>query len=358
MTLTQALTQFRAATAPEDVFDGVSTLADLKAQFRDLAKIVHPDGKAGTALKQAEEAFKLLEARRNEAEDKIKRGTYGDRSVIAPVILRTKKQLYTLTRKLPPGDVANTYAGMHEHVADPKQTFAFKVCRSPANNDLLDNEREILNYLWNEAKTKQLEAMSHMVKYTDSFEMMVGPVRKRVNVCELAEGYFNLVEVAAAYPEGLDIRDSAWILNRMLGGILIAQQAGVVHNAVLPEHVLMHPDKHNVKLCGWSYATKGHEKVKAIVVRRMSLYPAEVIDKKATSTATDLYMAVKTILTITRKSTVPRNIMGLFNTCLLARNSRPQDAWEFFKEFGAELVNSFGPKKFRKFTMPGIGART
>ena len=337
----------KAATAPEDVFGGVAAPDALKRRYHDLAKMVHPDGKKDKALAEATEAFQRLGAWHVAAKTKMANGTYGDRLVMSPVTLKIKKTVYTITRKIPDGDVANVFTG-----TSGADKLCFKICRnSLINNDLLVNERDILNYLWNEAKTAKLKAMAHIVKFRDSFE--TGTLsHSRTNVCQLAEGYYNLAEVASAYPKGLDLRDAAWMFNRVLGALLICQQAGVVHNAILPEHILIHPDKHNAKLCGWSYATRGRVKAKAIVPSRRSLYAPELLDGKLTTTATDLHMLAATIWTIIDAATVPRNIMGFFKQFALSQKLRPQGAWEVFEELSKELEKAFGPKKFRVFKMP------
>ena len=351
MKLNELLQRLRAARHPEDVFDPGNFLAGdigLKEVYRDFAKIVHPDlVKTKAGKKEAEEGFKLLRDFYAMAEIKMREGHWGDRTWMKAVVLKTKKDSYTLTRRLPGGDISNVYVGAN---VDP---FVLKICRSPANNDLLDNEREILTHLWTNPLTSKLRAMTHIVKFNDSFELAVGPVRKRVNVCYLANAYHSLAEVKAAYPDGIDMRDSAWMFNRILGAVLIAQQAGVRHNAILPEHVLIHVGKHNAKLCGWSYAAKGvPAPVTAIVSRYRDFYPMETLSKRPTTTASDLYMAAKTIMHITNPDTIPRNIAGLLKTCFLAQRNRPQDSWGLFKEFGVELEAAFGPKVFRPFVMP------
>ena len=60
----------------------------------------------------------------------------------------------------------------------------------------------------------------------------------------------SLAQVHAAYPRGLDPRDAAWMWRRLLVALGTVHAAGVVHGAVLPDHVLIHPDLHDT-LIGW-----------------------------------------------------------------------------------------------------------
>jgi hypothetical protein len=348
MKLNDLVSKLKAAQHPEDIFGN-----DLEGKFRELAKALHPDlHKGKAAAKLAEEGFKELGKWHMIAKEKVKKGAWGDPTWMSPITLSTKKSTYILTRRIISGDVANVYVGTSTTDSIASSPCAIKVCRSPANNDLLNNEQEILSYLWNDAKTKGVKAMTHIVKFRESMEMAAGPARKRVNVCHLAHGYYTLAEVKLAYPGGIDVRDGAWMFNRLLGALLVMQQAGVVHNAVLPDHILVHPEKHNAKLCGWSYATKGKVPAKAYVLRRMAFYAPELLDRKPTTTATDIFMAATSVMSVIDPKTMPRNVAGIFKACLLAQRARPQDSWALFKEFGKELEAAFGPKKFRPFVMP------
>jgi hypothetical protein len=339
----ELISRLKVAQAPEDAFDGVVSAEDLRARFREWAALLHPDKHRATATAaRADEGFKLLNTWHKKALAKMKDGHYGDRSWIEPVTLKTKKEDYIITRRVAEGDVTNAYqAGK----------YALKICRNPANNDLLINEAEILRYLWEEAATKDLKAMTHIVKYHDSFELASAGARKQVNICQFAEGYYTLAQVRSAYANGIDMRDSAWMFNRVLGALVVTQQAGVVHNAILPEHVLIHPAEHNARLCGWSAATRGKAPVKVMVGRRLEFYPPEVAARRPTTPATDLYMLAKTILFVTNPATLPRNLAGFLRACLLAQRLRPQDPWAVFQEFFEELKAAFGERKFRRFAM-------
>jgi serine/threonine protein kinase len=347
MTLNEAHSLLAKATQPEDVFPEGGNGARKKRYF-ELAKLVHPDLHKSKASKvKADEAFKLLNEWNLRAQSKPM-NRWGDRTWMVPVTLAAKKEVYTLNAHLAAGDLSNVYSGTNSK----GEACAIKVCRNPGNNDLLDNERAILDYLWNDAPTKDLKAMAHIVKPVDSFELASAKARKRVVVTQLAKGYYNLASVKQAYHKGLDCRDAAWMFNRVLGALLICQQAGVVHGAVVPEHILIHPDKHNAKLIGWAYAVRGHAPLSAILSARKDFYPPEVFKKGRTGTHTDIYLLAKTMLWLIDPLTLPRNIAGLYKSCLLSAAHRPQNAWDLFKEFGNEMEAAFGPKKFREFKMP------
>ena len=56
------------------------------------------------------------------------------------------------------------------------------------------------------------------------------------------------------YPVGLDPRHAVWIWRRMLAALGFAHQQGWAHGDIRPEHALVHPRDHGVRLIGWASA--------------------------------------------------------------------------------------------------------
>ena len=56
------------------------------------------------------------------------------------------------------------------------------------------------------------------------------------------------------YPEGLDPRHAVWIWRRMLAALGFAHRQGWAHGDIRPEHALVHPQDHGVRLIGWASA--------------------------------------------------------------------------------------------------------
>jgi hypothetical protein len=46
----------------------------------------------------------------------------------------------------------------------------------------------------------------------------------------------------------------AWMFRRLLVALAIASEAGIVHGAPLPRHVLIHPETHGLVLVDWTAA--------------------------------------------------------------------------------------------------------
>lgn len=67
----------------------------------------------------------------------------------------------------------------------------------------------------------------------------------------------SLAALNARYGQGLDPRHAVWIWRRILGVLRFIHSVGWAHRDVRPEHALVHPKDHGVRLIGWSAAQKG-----------------------------------------------------------------------------------------------------
>jgi hypothetical protein len=318
--------------------------ASIKVDYRVLARITHSDGYTNPRTKdEAEAAFKNLQRWHKAALDKWKAGTYGDRSAMTEVTVKTRKQVYTLRQRLTPGDLCNVYAGTDEAGAE----LIFKVCRTPKNNDLVRNEAEKLKDL--RSRFSSLKALVHIPVVVDTFEL---PGPKQCVVLQRLKGFYSLQQVADAHG-ALDLRDAAWMFNRLLAALLVAHQGGYVHGALTLGHFMICPSgeqEHNGVLLDWSYCVNVGQPLRAIVPQYRHFYPAEVFEKKPSTTGVDLFMASKCLKALVPD--LPRNVAGLMNACQLGVRRRTSDVYELYREFNEALKMLYGPRKFRKFAMP------
>jgi serine/threonine protein kinase len=140
---------------------------------------------------------------------------------------------------------------------------------------------------------------------------------------------------------------------RLLVAIGFAHQAGVIHAAVVPDHVLIHPAEHGLVLIDWCYAiTEPDEPVAAVPARYADWYPPEVHRRQPPGQDLDIWLAAR-CMTDLMGDQAPRPLAAFARGCMLpSPGTRPRDAWRLLSELDAVLERLFGPRKFRPFVMP------
>ncbi|GAA0728895.1 serine/threonine protein kinase [Dactylosporangium roseum] len=312
---TEAIALVERATA-EELFGG----DDPARAYRRLARLTHPD----TAGPSGAKAFARL------AELWRSRGA-----------IRSAKGVYSTAVLDWTGDLANLYRVPDGHL---------KLVRDPSCNDLLAREAAALRRLAERGDPRYLPYVPRLV---DTFRHKERGVARRANVIATSVGgLHSLAEVAAKRPHGLDPRDAAWMWRRLLVALGLAHRAGVIHGAVLPEHVLIEPDDHGVVLVDWCYsAAEPDQRIAAIVPRYRDHYPAEVLGRGTPGPYTDLAMAARVMADLIGDR-APKPLRRFADGCRLASpRQRPDDAWRLLSEFDELLHRLYGPRKFRPFTI-------
>ncbi|WP_432988587.1 lipopolysaccharide kinase InaA family protein [Dactylosporangium sp. CA-233914] len=312
----EAIALVERATA-EELFGG----GDAHQRYRMLAKLVHPDAAGPRGTK----AFaRLSQLWRNRGVIRSARGTYSTE---------------TLEHR---GDLANLYRVPEGHL---------KLVRDPACNDLMAREATALRRLASHGDPRYLPYVPRLV---ETFHMKSGKSEtRRANVIGVsAARLHSLKEVRERRAEGLDPRDAAWMWRRLLVALGLAHRAGVVHGAVVAEHVLIEPDEHGVVLVDWCYsASEAGDRIPAIVPGHRDEYPAEVLSRGTPGPYTDIYMAAGLMAGLIGDR-APKPLRRFADGCRLAApRQRPDDAWRLLEEFDELLHRLYGPRKFRPFTL-------
>ncbi|WP_431948817.1 molecular chaperone DnaJ [Actinacidiphila sp. bgisy167] len=298
--------------------------------YRRLARLLHPDTAPPGRVDEAADAFVRLTA--------LWRRHRGD----GPA-LTTARGVYRPGPVIAEGDLAVLRA------AGPGTLL--KIPRSPADNDLMQREANALTRLHTVAEPRH---RAYAPRLAESFRHR-GPdgAERRVNALQRLHGCHTLARVRARHPGGLDPRDAAWMWRRLLVALGWAHRAGVVHGAVLPEHVLIHPAHHGLVLVGWCHATAPGTTVPALVERHRALYPPEVTGRRPATEATDIHLASRCLEQM-MGDRAPRPLRAFLRGCTLpAQARRPHDAWRLLAELDEVLERLYGPRTFRPFSMPG-----
>lgn len=368
-------THIEKATVPEDIFgDLTGTPVEKKrallATYRHMVVVLHPDKyKVAAEIAVATPAFEKIIDLRRKGEDKIDAGTYGDRKIAAPApspdadppptIVATPRRQYVVSKRLGQGDICDVYLCTYVEKGDDREA-AFKIAQHPGDNDLVENEAKILAHLVPKS-AKDEKFFKYLPKVLDTFSLRgKSGSQRKVNVMpRIGDEWYTLVEVRKAHPN-LDFKDAVWMFNRILEGIGYAHRQGVVHGALVPTNVFIHPVDHGAKIIDWCYAVQGSGKIPAVSVDHKAFYPPEVFAKTNPSPATDIYMAARLFVYLTggdvttgrMPDTVPKPLQGFIASCFLAQSRRPDDAWTLHDELTELLSKVVGPRVYRPLTMP------
>lgn len=368
--LLTAAERLRRAVDYRDVFGtapdpGTDLGTHIKRRYRELVRIVHPDRHVSASDRAvASDAIQRLAKFHDEAEQAAEEGRFGQPILLATV--RSRKAVHEIIQPLGSGDICTLYGGRTRADTAERPTF-FKIAKATTDSDLLQAEARVLKKLHGPDADPKWQVFVPIL--VDSFAYHeTGKPRRQANVIERLEGFYNLRQVAQAFTRGIDPLHMVWIWRRLLVALGYAHDNGVVHGAVLPEHVMILPEQHGLVLVDWCYASIREDgtypTIKAAVNKYREWYPPEVLDKQPPGPATDIMMAARTMIDLLggdpvrgiAPSRTPKPLRAFLRSCLHENSAmRPDDAWRLLLEFD-ELLEQMGPpyfpRRFRPFTMP------
>jgi len=257
-------------------------------------------------------------------------------------------RVYSKLQPLARGDLADVYVAESD-----KQRFILKVCRVAEGNPLLTAEYHSLRKLTQRCCKTQYR--QYIPSPVESFVATGKLAGRQVNVFTQRDGFHTLVSIRDCIPDGLDARHLGWLFKRMLVVLGLAHRCGLVHGAILPPHLLLHPEDHSLMLVDWIGAVRIGERISFIPEAYADWYPREVLAKQPATPATDLYLAAKCLtyaaggdpLNGHWPASVPLEMQQFVDTCFYpAPHKRPQDAWQLHDEFDALLCRLFGPPQY------------
>lgn len=311
MTRDEAITLIEAADGPHALFG-----RDPQRTYRRLARLTHPD--ANPASTRAAAAFARLAA--------LWQQWQGQPGTLVAV-----------------GDIANLY----EH-----ERGLLKLARDPADNYLLDREAAALTRLHAAGEARFLPYVPALID-RQRHQDPATRAERRANLIGRLDGFVTMADVHAAYPGGVDSRDVAWMWRRLLVVLGFAHGVGVIHAAVVPDHVLIHPAEHGLVLVDWCYAiTSPGGLAAAVPARYADWYPAEIHSRQAPGPDLDIWLATR-CMTNLMGDLAPPPLAAFARGCMLpSPGSRPRDAWQLLGELDAVLERLYEPRRFRPFAMP------
>jgi hypothetical protein len=299
------------------------------ADYRRLSRMVHPDMVPDDKKARANDAMAKLSQLYDLSQGKV-----------GPVVIKTKKGSHPIGDLYCEGDISNIYTSGPNVVKMPL---------NPMDNDLMEAEARAIKRLDAEANPDFRHFAPVLVETFRHRDTTTGQER-RVNVFDRLHDFYTLREVMDAFPRGIDPRDAAWMWRRLFVAIGLAHDNDLVHGAVTPENIMIHPKKHGVVLLDWVYSvdTRTDAPMKAMAKGYSAWYPDAVRDKIQPTHTLDTAFAAQTMLRL-MGDRAPKAMRAFARGCSVL--STPSAA-ELLGEFDELLFNLYGKRKYREFFMP------
>lgn len=323
--------------------------AGRKRRVRELSKLLHPDAWSAhpPARKAAEQAFAALQLLLANEHTKA-------RAAGGTFTVTTKKRSYAVDGLAFAGTVANLYHCTYERDGKVKQGL-LKLPRSVRDNDLIQAEAQALKKIWATGKKRT----AFFPRIEDAFKHRDRATRidRQALVTRRLDGFVSLADVKAAYPDGLDARDLAWIWRRCLAAVSLLSELEIVHGSLVPEHILIHPHEHGVQLCGFTSSVPAGQTIKVLGGGPRWLYAPEVKAKEEATHATDLYTLHKTMQYMLHRDAPKQFSAFIRGVCFDRPAVRPHDARVLLGEYDELLERLYGPRRFRVFPpLPAVAS--
>jgi hypothetical protein len=261
------------------------------------------------------------------------------------------ERTYRVLDRIALGSISSVYrCGFGESIAG-----ICKIARDPCTNDLLVNEAKVLEWLAAVDRGRFAPFLPR-VEASIALREAAGSEARQANVLRMDEKIrspdelYTLDEVRAAYPRGLGARHVAWIWRRVLSVLGFAHASGVVHGAVLPEHVLIEPREHKLVLIDWCCAALGYRNSPvAIVGGYRDWYAREGALRRAPTTGLDVALGARCMIELLGQQALEPGLSRYFARC---RGRERADAWKLLEDFDRLIEATWGPRKFVELRMP------
>jgi hypothetical protein len=163
---------------------------------------------------------------------------------------------YLLMQLLGSGDVSEVYLGRRTGMLP--FLAAIKLSSAPAAAALYAREAQILQELQAAQDGAASAYAAQNLPAVVAHGSVEGDGARQALVMRYADGYWgSLAALNARFPQGLDPRHAVWVWRRILDVLHFLHAQGWSHGDVRPEHALVHPGNHGVRLVGWASAKKG-----------------------------------------------------------------------------------------------------
>lgn len=260
------------------------------------------------------------------------------------------------------GELSDVYVA--ERARWPTERVLLKVLRNPDDAPLFEHEWDILEQLQRSTANGAATFTTRLPQPVARGVLRGGPhAGAHAMALRWPSGFVHTFEaVRRAYPSGIDPRVSIWMWRRILETLSFLHRSGVVHGAVLPQHLLVQHREHGARLVGFSCADRPGERLRALCTGSQDFYPESLLRSETLTPEADLMMSARCIAAVlggepsrgTVPDAVPGALAALIQRVASGEGTRESggDAWTLRERVGEVSARVFGRPGFHPLAMP------
>ena len=260
------------------------------------------------------------------------------------------------------GEISTVYVA--ERARWPTERVLLKVLRDRDDAPFFDHEWDILEELQRSTAAGASTFTTRLPQLVARGVLRDGPhAGSRAMALRWHGSFVHTFEaVRNVYPGGVDPRVSVWMWRRILETLSFLHSSGVVHGALLPQHLLVEHGEHGVRLVGFSCAGRAGGQLRGVCTRFKDYYPADLLRSETLTPAADLKMSARCIAAVLggdpSRGSVPGSVPGAL-AALIRRvaagdgvEETGEDAWTLRERVGEVGHAVFGRPSFNPLVMP------
>lgn len=269
---------------------------------------------------------------------------------------------WAVNDRIAAGEVTDVYSG--QRARWPTELVMIKILRDEKTGGQLENEWKCLQTL-HRSQARGADTFAALLPQPVVHgKVTEGQLKGRLaSVFRWQTGFrHTLAQVIKVYPQGIPPRASIWIWRRILESLSFIHASGMVHGAVLPEHLLIQENEHGIRLVGFGYCGTKGGRLSAVIPEYRDFYPGMGKFKQVLSPQLDLCMSARCMAavlggdpsTAALPDSVPAPIAAVIKrVALMGLDGKSlEDAWAIREELGQIARVVFGPSQFIPIAMP------